>query len=314
MTEGEWEKSEDPAAMLAWLGESRMPSNRKLRLFAAACCRRVWHLLADDAPCPVCDGGKVDVGLWLNEKPCSGCHGTTRVNRSRRVVETAERFADGEATEEEIFDADGHAGLVPGARNNYAVMMTVALGQLISMPDVVGCVGQVLGWSKRLDLRTQLAALLRDIVGNPFRPVVLPEEATVPSVPLADFHGMNPEQFRDALRKRGWLRCPWLTPDVLGIAQAAYGERNSDGTLEWDRLVVLSDALEESGCPTHDICPVCEGAGSVGTNFGSSKYDVSRCRKCWGKLTAPHPLLAALRSEGPHYRGFWALDLILGKE
>jgi hypothetical protein len=62
------------------------------------------------------------------------------------------------------------------------------------------------------------------------------------------------------------------------LAQAAYDERHlPSGHLDNARLAVLSDALEEAGCTDADI-------------------------------------LAHLRSPGPHVRGCWALDLILGKQ
>ncbi len=70
----------------------------------------------------------------------------------------------------------------------------------------------------------------------------------------------------------------WLTPTVTTLAQAAYEERiMPSGELDLDRLAVLSDALEEAGCDNGDI-------------------------------------LAHLRSPGPHVRGCWAVDLLLGKE
>jgi hypothetical protein len=45
MTEAEWLASTDPQTMLKYLREA---SDRKLRLFACACCHRIWHLLTDD--------------------------------------------------------------------------------------------------------------------------------------------------------------------------------------------------------------------------------------------------------------------------
>ena len=53
MTEAEWLLSRDPDALLDFLhGEAAcrhlpQPSRRKLRLFACACCRRIWHLLPE---------------------------------------------------------------------------------------------------------------------------------------------------------------------------------------------------------------------------------------------------------------------------
>ena len=69
MTEAEWLASTDPMMMLyEFMADSLSP--RKLRLFAVACCRRVWHLLGDE--------------------------------RSRSGVEISERFVDSLASEAEL--------------------------------------------------------------------------------------------------------------------------------------------------------------------------------------------------------------------
>jgi hypothetical protein len=68
------------------------------------------------------------------------------------------------------------------------------------------------------------------------------------------------------------------TPTVLQIAQAAYENPTlPDGRLDASRLAVLADALEDAGCDNHTILDHCRGPG-------------------------------------PHVRGCWVIDLLLGKE
>jgi hypothetical protein len=70
----------------------------------------------------------------------------------------------------------------------------------------------------------------------------------------------------------------WRTAQVMALARVAYDQRElPSGTLDVARLGVLADALEEAGCDQAD-------------------------------------LLGHLRGPGPHVRGCWALDLLLGKE
>ena len=68
MKESEWLTSWYSQEMFEFI-RSHSTSDRKKRLFACACCRRIWHLLKRE--------------------------------ESRNAVEVAERLADGEVTEEE---------------------------------------------------------------------------------------------------------------------------------------------------------------------------------------------------------------------
>jgi len=85
-----------------------------------------------------------------------------------------------------------------------------------------------------------------------------------PAALLRDLFGPLP--FRLVATRPGWL-----TPSAVNLARAIYEEQ------AFDRLPVLSDALEEAGCDNQES-------------------------------------LQHGRGPGPHCRGCWVLDLILSKD
>jgi hypothetical protein len=99
MSEAEWLACAKPADM--WHSEFIGPRepDRQHRLFAAACCRRIWHRLPDD--------------------------------RCRQAVETLERFADGLCTEAdrdlELATLQNQPDLYAGLSDTQARAMSAAL-------------------------------------------------------------------------------------------------------------------------------------------------------------------------------------------
>lgn len=268
MDESDWLSGTDAAAMLRLVWENPdhvnincNRSERKLRLFACACCRLAWDRLTDDAPCGRCRGQGTK---WLRspgtvrrrgEAACPDCGGTGRTNRSRRAVEVAERFADGEATEQETIDAWRPVSSWEIA----SVASHVANSADWAARHIVG--GSVVG---PCPSPAAQANLIRCLWGNPFRPVTAGDGEQLPFVPTTAA----------------------AAETVLALAAAAYEERLGTGLLDPQRLAVLSDALEEAGLdPRETSC---------------------------GRAT--DPIIAHLRSGGPHARGCWCVDLLTGRE
>jgi hypothetical protein len=224
MGEREWLACTDLGRMLEEL--QNKASERKFRLLAVACCRGIWHLLTDE--------------------------------RSRAAVELAEKTADGVGADEDYAEAanavraafrealtpacrDAHAPRTAGCAAARAAVRTLTEEEAIfaagraafNSADAAAreSAGEGHGFLA-IRSRTYMSHLtiLRDIFGNPFRPVVLDSTSR--------------------------------TPDVLAMAQAAYDNRTLPaGTLETERLTVLADALEEAGCADADILGHLRGPG-----------------------------------------------------
>jgi hypothetical protein len=210
MTEQDWLSATDPQKMLEWLRASGRLSERKARLFACACFRRVRHVLADE--------------------------------QARMAVEVAERYADGQATEDEREEALARiAGGRFGADATRWVLVAYARTGARMAVDAAGRTGGSLPGGEYDPARWEAerqgqCGLLRDSFGpSPFRQLVI-----APSL-LA-----------------------WNGGTVSKLAQAAYEERHlPEGTLDPARLAVLADALEEAGCDTEGLLVHLRKQGAV---------------------------------------------------
>lgn len=217
MTEEEWLTAKYPEDMLVYLDSLQL---RKCRLFASAACKRIAPLIT-----------------------------TTGIN----FLEVAERFADSQAIESELI---GVQAKEPDWSRSF--------GKSFDAGAAVACAARLPGrlrynaynkifwlegclfafWSAATatnDIPAEWHAqsnLIRDIFGNPFRPVSFASE--------------------------------WQTGTVVALAQTMYDER------EFGNMPILADALQDAGCEEASILDHC-------------------------------------RLPGPHVRGCWVVDLVLGK-
>jgi len=161
MTEADWLGSTDLTAMVDFLREKA--SNRKLRLFVCACCRRIWRFFKD--------------------------------KRSRKAVEISERYADGKATDEELANAEGDAwdaagGEGSGSKNEAAAWAASDIEAAVSCgPETAAFAnGRVKDAVREILAQCEV---LRDIFGNPLCPTSIAptwlswKEATIPKLAQA---------------------------------------------------------------------------------------------------------------------------------
>ncbi len=192
MTEADWNVCTNPEQMMECVKHKSTP--RKMRLFAVAACRLIWHRFTDE--------------------------------RSRRAIEIAERYADGEVDDQTLedmrvtaYEAYTDAKVADGLEPEQDVP-----------PETSGLVSYVAcnliddewgddaaAWAvcahthaRIFGGHPELCDLFRCVFGNPFRPV----------------------SFDPA----------WRSPTVQKLVESIYPEG------PFDRLPILGDALEEAGC------------------------------------------------------------------
>jgi hypothetical protein len=201
MIEADWLTCTEPTKMLMFLRGKA--SQRRWQLFVCACVRSEWVALTDA--------------------------------RSRNAVVIAERFVEGTATLHELDQAGAAAAAVLTPQLSHELWSPALHAATVAIEVATTPPPWELDWDAR---KTNQLHWLREIFGNPFRPVTL-----------------NPSL---------------VTETVIRLARTMYEHRSLD------QMPILADALEESGVRDSE-------------------------------------LLAHCRDPGPHVRGCWVVDLILGK-
>jgi hypothetical protein len=192
-------------------------SHRKLRLFACACCRRLTHLLEDE---------QVRKALEAAERYADDLiKDSTAMTWYKRAC--AARDAVPFATARERWYAY-HAVSLAAVSKQYTAYLYVHRTVVNAVAFVAGHAVGSDAWNEEARAASgTLRALLRDVVGNPFRP---------PRVVSADV-------------------LAWQDGTVPRLARAIYeGRRFGD-------LPLLADALTDAGCDDEDLIGHCRGAG-----------------------------------------------------
>jgi hypothetical protein len=181
MTEQEWLACTDPTPMLEFLRGK--VSDRKLRLFAVACCFEVWYLLRDK---------RSKKAATASERYADGLIPVPRMAvvheaAGRAVAEwvSAEAVAVGRRFPEEV----AHAVTLPDA--DQAAIRAADIAARLSEAEA-----REIGYECR---KKSQVKLLRDIFGNPFRSVTIDPEWLTPNV-VALLKGQSPLKKAEALK------------------------------------------------------------------------------------------------------------------
>jgi hypothetical protein len=139
MTEAEWLACTDPQSMLEYLRDKI--NDRKLRLFACACCRNSWHTLQ-------------------------------RWHEFQAAIHMAEKYADGFATLGRLQLAHDRIRHYPLYKDATLVARCLALAAVSPLP-----MEALIKSPQALCGEAGACELIRDIAGNPFRLTSVPRLA-----------------------------------------------------------------------------------------------------------------------------------------
>jgi hypothetical protein len=225
MNEAEWT---NPREVLEWLRLSGKITERKARLFAVACCRRIWSFLGDE---------------------------------SKQAVELAERFADGLSTREELIDDFGTLQMPsapPRERTDKAEVRAAGLARDAARFAASNKEFSAWMWEAFLPSYYAAVAVAWSVVGGAKRSSEAAQWA-------AAWSQVESAEYREQLRLLRDLLGPmpfgsvnieesWRKPQVISAARHIYEER------AFEQMPELAKALESVGCTDGEILSHCRGS------------------------------------------------------
>lgn len=158
MTETDWLACTDPEPMLHWLASTA--SDRKLRLFACACCREIWELLVDDRSREAVVASEAFADDLLESEELAA-----------RAAAAEAAFRRCEYMNERRADAAGAARKVAAPIEQFDVV-AVQLGAA----NAAAYENDDSFWADRAANEAQWAVqarIVREVFGNPFQPVTI---------------------------------------------------------------------------------------------------------------------------------------------
>jgi hypothetical protein len=208
--EDKWPTDYHVEEMLQYLGDSA--SQRKLRYFMVACARRVLPKSADNEMLIALEVAEKFADQSVSKRELSRVRQALKVRHTTRFAKHGPLYTDHirsvpawHATREQIVRgaAEGSgccAWSSTRKSDQYGISMSYPRDELMAQ-----------------------ANLVRDIFGNPFRPVTF-----------------DPR---------------WRSSNVVGLAQAIYDDK------AFERMPILADALMDAGCEDDEIIGHCRGPG-----------------------------------------------------
>lgn len=213
MTEPDWLGGTDPTPMLEFL--RGRASDRKLRLFACGCCRRIWNLLQDKLSRKALECSEQFADGQIDKEQLSAARKEVEDGWWRRLLRH-QRWRDKERRVRCAEEAVKFVASATGRQSQLFERMRLAANASLDAELLDQGVSSSQAMLQRCDL-------LRDVFGNPFRPVSPPSDTVL----------------------------AWRGGTVVNLAQSIYEAR------AFDRLPVLANALEYAGCQDVDILDHC---------------------------------------------------------